>query len=179
MSLAKRTGIENFDEFFLQYKNWVYKIAYLIIRDPNMAEDIMQEVFVNVYKARNSFDSEKGNYTGWLRRITINECLKDGRKKAVSSYSIEEIGEQGYNLPDNNLPIPEQISLKNDIQHLVSSLSIKYRAALVLRCVDGLNYTEIAEVLGIPLGTVKSRINKAKLALRDRQKELDKGGSVL
>ncbi|MFC1951214.1 RNA polymerase sigma factor [Chloroflexota bacterium] len=174
--MAKQTGIEDFDAFFLQYKNWIYKIAYLIIGDPNIAEDIMQEVFINVYKSKESFDSEKGDYTRWLRRITINECLKDGRKKAVSSYSVEEMEEKGYNLPDNSLPLPEQLSLKNDIQYLVNSLSIKYRAALILRCVDGLNYSEIAEALGIPLGTVKSRINRAILALRERQKEIEKGG---
>ena len=174
--MAKQTKLNDFEAVFNQYKGWVYKTAYLILEDHHKAEDVVQDVFISAYKSNGNYDSEKGSYTSWLRRITINRCLNDSRRWDFSLSSIEEIEDKGYNIPDSGIPLSEKVALSDYTQRLIGSLSAKYRAALVLRCMDGLTYNEIAEVLGIPLGTVKSRINGAILAVRDRQKKMDKGG---
>ncbi|MBT7288877.1 MAG: RNA polymerase sigma factor [Chloroflexi bacterium] len=172
--MAKQGKLDDFEQIFHEYKGWVYKTAYLIVQNPQQAEDIMQEVFVRAYKSNGTFDHQKGSYSTWLRRITINRCLNGHRNGASSTASIEEMEEQGQSIPDNGLGGLDQISLKDDIRNLIDSLGAKYRAALVLRCVDGLAYDEIAEVLGIPLGTVKSRINRAVEALREKRKSMEK-----
>lgn len=167
--MAKQSDKYDFEAVFNKYKGWVYKTAYLIVYDSQKAEDIMQEVFIKAYKANSTYDPEKGSYRTWLRQITINQCLNDGRKQSIKTSSIEEMEEYGQSLPDNGMSIAEQISLREEMKMMFNSLSAKHRAVLVLRCVDGLSYEETAKVLGIPLGTVKSRINYAILALRGRQ----------
>lgn len=168
--MTKQNDKDDFEAVFNKYKGWVYKTAYLIVRDPQKAEDVMQEVFIKAYKSNSSYDPEKGSYVTWLRQITINQCLNEGRNKSIASSSIEEMAEHGQNLPDTSISIPEQISLREEMKRMFNSLSAKHRAVLVLKCIDGLSYEKITEVLGIPLGTVKSRINYAILALRERQK---------
>lgn len=81
--------------------------------------------------------------------------------------------EKGHSLPDKQLSFTEKLSLKDETQRLIKSLSAKYRTALMLRYFEGLTYDEIAEVLDIPLGTVKSRINAAITTLRERQKRTE------
>ena len=167
----KQIEIEDFEAIFHQYKNWVYKTAYLVLRDHHKAEDIMQKVFINAYKSHDTFDPQKGSYRNWLRTITINQCFHNTSRKALDSFSIEELEEKGQNILDSDPAFSEQISLRDDMQRLLASLSAKYRAALLLRYYEGLSYDEIAGVLGIPLGTVKSRINAAVLTLRAKQKK--------
>ncbi|MFC1978552.1 RNA polymerase sigma factor [Chloroflexota bacterium] len=172
--MAKQTKIDDFEAVFDQYKGWVYKTAYLITQNHYKAEDVMQEVFINAYRSNGTYNPKKGNLSSWLRRITINQCLKDKRDKSPSTYSIEEMEEQGHSIPDENLPLSEQVTLKNDIRRLLSSLNQKSRAVLILRYYDGLAYSEIAELLNIPLGTVKSRINTAISTLQTKQGQAGK-----
>lgn len=106
--MAKQTRINDFEAIFNQYKGWVYKTAYLITGDHQKAEDIMQEVFIKAYRAKDTFNPEKGKYSNWLRRITINQCFDEKRKKALASSSLDEMEERGQYLPDNSMPIPEK-----------------------------------------------------------------------
>ncbi|MFC1998401.1 RNA polymerase sigma factor [Chloroflexota bacterium] len=172
--MAKSNNINNFQEIYERYKSWVYRTAYLIVWDHHKAEDITQDVFVRAYKSRNTFDQSKGEYSTWLRRITINQCAKEGRNNSKFCLSVEELEEKGKQLEDENRPFTERILLQDEIRALLKSLSNKYRAVLILRYYEGLNYSEIAEFLGIPLGTVKSRINAAISSLEQQQKEINK-----
>jgi len=168
--LAKQTRIEEFEAIFDCYKNMVFKLAYLTIGNVQEAEDIMQEVFIKVYRAQNSFQPEKGNFNSWLRRITINQIISRRRRKSLSSVSLEVLEEEGIELQEGHHLPPEDLLIKQEenrsIQEAIRFLDRRQRIVLVLRYFDNLSYNEIAEVLEIPLGTVKSRINTAIKALR-------------
>ena len=175
--MAKKIDIEDFQAFFNQYKDFVYKTAYFIVKDHHKAEDVMQEVFINAYKSKGTYNPNKGEYSTWLRKITVNQCFRKNKGNDQNCSSIEEMEEKGRYLPDESNPIAENIALIDEIKCLFGSLGSKYRTALILRCVDGLKYGEISEILKIPLGTVKSRINRAIVALRDKRKQLNEDGS--
>jgi RNA polymerase sigma-70 factor (ECF subfamily) len=162
--------LEEFEAIFHRYKNIVFKIAYLTLGDVQEAEDVMQEVFIKVYRARDSFRPEKGQFNSWLHRITINQSISRRRRKSLPSFSLERLREEGLDLPEASPQLPEEFLMKQEeskrIQEAMSFLDRKHRAILALRYFDDLSYNEIAQVLGIPLGTVKSRINTAIKALR-------------
>lgn len=161
---------EKFEAIFHCYKNMVYKLAYLTLGNAQEAEDVMQEVFIKVYRAHDSFHPEKGNFNTWLRRITINHSISRQRRKSLPSLSLENLEEEGVNLPERSHELPEEIVIKQEetrsVQRAMSCLDRKHRAILALRYYDNLSYNEISQVLEIPLGTVKSRINSAIKTLR-------------
>jgi len=150
-----------FAELFRQYKNLVYKTAYLMLGDPDEAEDVLQEVFVQVYKFLDAYDPGRGAFTTWLYRITVNRCL-NWRRKRRPSLPLDRV-----HIP---LPSPEGQMEEEAVWQAVRGLSEKLRAVVILRYYWELSYAEIAQILDIPLGTVKSRLN---LALRTLRKELE------
>lgn len=168
--MAKQTEIEEFEAVFNCYKNMVFKLAYLTVGNAQEAEDIMQEVFIKVYRAQGSFNSDKGNFNCWLRRITINQIISRRRRKSLSSLPLEVLEEEGTEFRGDPDSSPEELLIKQEekksIREAMRFLDRKHRAVLVLRYFDNLSYNEIAGVLEIPLGTVKSRINTAIKALR-------------
>lgn len=152
-----------FEALFRQYERLVFKNAYLITGIREEAEDILQEVFISVWRSRHTFDPNKGRLTTWLHRITVNKCLERQRKKKLASVSLE-----GLDLPETQLSNDILVS-RQEYERLIeamNSLDTKHRAVLVLRYFDDLSYEEIAQAVGIPLGTVKSRINHALKLLR-------------
>ncbi len=159
-----------FEAFFHQYKNLVFKTAYAITGDHKEAEDILQEVFVKVWNSRNSFDVKRGKLTTWLYRITANQCISNNRKKKTKSTSLEAeyINDNSLNNPD----ILEETIIQNmehtSLIETIRTMNEAHRTVLVLRYFNELSYNEISEVLGIPLGTVKSRLNDAITILRKR-----------
>jgi len=164
MDLIRRSqaGDEQaFAELFHNYKNLVYKTAYLMLGDAYEAEDVLQGVFVQVYKSLNAYDPEKGAFTTWLYRITVNRCL-NWRRKRRSSVPLDRA--------HISLPSPEGRMEEESVWQAVRGLSEKLRAVVILRYYWELSYAEIAQILDIPLGTVKSRLN---LALRTLRKELE------
>jgi len=152
-----------FEALFQQYKNLVYKNAYLITGSREEAEDVLQEVFVSVWRSRLTFNSNKGKITTWLYRITVNKCLEKQRKKKLACVSLEQV-----DLPQTQSS-DEVLVNRQEYERLIeamNSLDTKHRAALVLRYFNDLSYEEIAQTAGVPLGTVKSRINQALKLLR-------------
>ena len=134
------------------------------------AEDILQEVFVSVWKSRHTFDPMKAKITTWLHRITVNRCAGKHRKKRLAFSSLEQ---RRFDVPDmNHQELPEEVLVsKWEYERLIKaldSLDRKHRPVLVLRYFNDLPYHEIAQIMGIPLGTVKSRINKALRTLREQ-----------
>jgi RNA polymerase sigma-70 factor (ECF subfamily) len=158
-----------FEALYNQYKNLVYKTAFLIAGQKEEAEDILQEVFVSVWKSRDTYDSRKGKITTWLHTITVNHCNTRQRKKRPA-VSLEENMPvlSGINSGDD----PEQsIMNKQEYETVINTLNTldaKHRVVLVLRYFNELSYDEIARIAGIPLGTVKSRINTALKYLREQ-----------
>jgi len=160
-----------FESLFNKYKKLVYRTAYLITGDREEAKDIMQEVFVAVWKWRRTFDPEKGEFTTWLQRITVNECSRKRKKRRIAFLSLEEKENKGC-CPGDPAELPEDIMIsKEEYERLMmalSSLDTKHRSVLVLRFFNELSYDEIARVVGVSLGTVKSRIHYALKTLRQQ-----------
>jgi len=164
MDLIRRCRAGNeqaWAELFHRYKNLVYKTAYLMLGDADEAEDVLQEVFVQVYKSLGAYDPEKGAVTTWLYRITIN-CSLNWRRGWCPLVPLDRVRD--------SVPSPEGRMEEKAVWQAVDKLSGKLRAVVVLRYYWELPYAEIAHILDIPLGTVKSRLN---LALRTLRKELE------
>ncbi len=152
-----------FESLFRQYQRLVFKNAYLITGSREEAEDVLQEVFVSVWRARQTFNPQKGKLTTWLHNITVNKCLERRRRKKVAQVSLE-----GLDLPMTQVSDDVLVS-RQEYDRLIkamNTLDSRHRVVLVLRYFNDLSYEEIAQTVGIPLGTVKSRINQALKLLR-------------
>lgn len=154
-----------FAMLFEQYKNLVFKTAYMMLGDTQDAEDALQDVFWQVYRSLESYDPAKGAFTTWLHRLTVNHCLNRRRRGAAVR-----------NEPVKGPPSPERLVEVNDtVRYFLQGLSDKHRAVVVLRYVWDLTYEEIADILNIPLGTVQSRLHTALKSVRQR---LQAGGGA-
>ncbi len=157
-----------FTALFEQYKNLVFKTAYLMLDSVTEAEDALQEVFVLVHRDLPSFDPRKGAFTTWLYRVTVNYCLNHRRKRTFINVPLEDApsataGESpGASLAEEEL-----------IRQAVKELSEKQRAVVILRYYWELPYAEISRILDIPLGTVKSRLDLALRTLRRTLEDQD------
>jgi RNA polymerase sigma-70 factor (ECF subfamily) len=164
--LVRRAQTNDRDAFaalFEQYKNLVYKSAYLMLGNTHDAEDVLQEVFVLVHRSLSRFDPRLAAFSTWLHRITINQCLNHRRKRSLLSVPLDDalmIGE-----------FPGKQSAEDEaVWQAVHSLSDKQQAVVVLRYYWEMSYADMAQILEIPLGTVKSRLD---LALKTLRRALD------
>ena len=161
-----QSGDKNaFEALFHEYERAVFKDAYLITGSREDAEDILQEVFTSVWRSRHTFDPNKGKLSTWLHRITVNECFKKRRKEKQRPLTLDSI--DLYAGKDSREEVLQQTNHEN-LTDALNTLDARHRAVLVLRYFDDLSYQEIAQALGVPLGTVKSRINHALKLLRVR-----------
>ena len=155
-----------FAELFHKYKNLVYKTAYLMLGSTEDAEDALQEIFVRVYRSLSTFQPSKGAFTTWLYRITVNHCLNQRRKRRLFTLPLDRVSPSIEHTSPPESPLAEE----ETIQQALAQLSEKLRAVVILRYYHELSYAEIAQILDIPVGTVKSRLNSA---LRILRKELE------
>jgi RNA polymerase sigma-70 factor (ECF subfamily) len=160
---------EAFASLFRQYERMVYRTAYLITGDREAAKDVLQEVFVSVWKSRRSFNPELAKFTTWLHRITVNKCSRIRRRKNISFPSLEELREKSLQSNDS-LSSVEDIMISrveyDNFLHALNELDSKHRTVVVLRYFNDLSCDEVAGITGIPLGTVKSRLHYALKSLR-------------
>lgn len=164
---------ELFARLFHQYKNLVFKTAFLLLNDQGEAEDALQEVFLRVYKALPTFDLEKGAFTTWLYRITVNHCLDRRRRHRPIVLPLDTVRSLAGADPPR---FAERTENEDAVSQAMERLSDKLRAVLILRYYLDLPYKEIAEVLEIPEGTVKSRLD---LALKTLRRVLESGSRLL
>ena len=151
-----------FATLFENYKNLVFRTAYLTLGNPLDAEDILQEVFLQLYRSMRNYDPARGTFTTWLYRITVNRCINIRRHRGFFTLPLEELPESV--LREQVLSESQHADV-DSVQHALGHLSMKLRVAIVLRYFWDLSNAEIAEILDLPLGTVKSRLNLALLAL--------------
>lgn len=146
-----------------QYKNLVYRTAFLMLGHTGEAEDALQEVFLKVYRSLASYDPRKGAFSTWLYRITANHCINVYRSEDPDPLPLEAAGGEA----------PDELSLDGELlAAALGKLSVRLRAVIVLRYYADLSYAEIGEALDLPLGTVKSRLNAALAALRREVREM-------
>jgi len=144
----------------------VYRLAYRLTGNPHDAEDLTQEVFVRVFRSLESYTP--GTFEGWLHRITTNLFLDSARRR--QRIRFEGLGQDAEGRLAGRAPSPAQAfderHLDGDIQAALRDLPPEYRAAVVLCDIQGLTYEEIADTLGVKLGTVRSRIHRGRAQLR-------------
>jgi len=172
-----------FDVLVLRYQQKVLKLVLRYIRDPMEAEDVVQEAFIKAFRAIGSFRGDSAFYT-WIYRIAINtakNALVSSKRRPVS-YDIDvqdpEQGDLEARLTDGETP--EQLAMTEEIRqtvnHAMADLPEDLRTAIVLREIDGLSYEEIAESMDCPVGTVRSRIFRAREAIDRRLRPIFDGG---
>lgn len=172
---AKQGDMAAFEELLLRHEKIVYNLAFRMMNHSEDAKDISQEVFLKAYRSLANFD-ERSAFSTWLYRITHNTCIDEMRKrKGKQNYSLEaeleneegsmqrQIADEG-DTPEESMLRSEQ---KSEILQALDTLSEEHKAAIILRDVKGLSYDEIAEILEVSLGTVKSRISRARNQLKN------------
>ena len=179
---AKDGSIKAFEEIISLYEKKVFSTIYFMVKDENEVEDIAQEVFIKIYKNLKNFKEKSSLYT-WIYRITINVCFDEIKKRKNVIYLDEKIetedGEIDRALKDKSKSpseIVEENDLKNRLEKCIKKLPEDQRIMIVLRDIKGFTYMEIAEMLKLNLGTVKSKISRARTALKEI---LDEDGTFL
>lgn len=155
------------EEIVEQHSARVYRLAYRLTGNVHDAEDLTQDVFVRVFRSLHSYSP--GTFEGWLHRITTNVFLDRMRRK--QRIRFDALSDEATARLAGRAPGPEQVyaatHLDDDVQRALDGLAPAFRAAVVLCDIEGLSYEEIADVLDIKLGTVRSRIHRGRAQLRE------------
>ncbi len=145
----------------------VYRLAYRLTGNRHDAEDLTQDVFVRVFRSLHRF--QPGTFEGWLHRITTNLFLDSARRK--QKIRFDGLAEGAADRLPSHWPSPSEALADADLDHDVAAalaaLTPEFRAAVVLCDIEGLSYDEIASVLDIKIGTVRSRIHRGRAQLRE------------
>jgi RNA polymerase sigma-70 factor (ECF subfamily) len=169
---AQAGDLDSFNSLVLTYQDAVYTLSYRIMGEPARAADAAQEAFITAYRRLETYNG--GNFRAWLMRIATNTCYDHLRyEKRRPATGLDDLaGEEfddGPPIPDDT-PTPEEAMQSNElsqaIRGCIQTLQDDQRIALVMSDVEGFSYQEIADVVGVQLGTVKSRISRARSALR-------------
>jgi len=169
-----------FDVLVSKYQRRLMRLVSRLVHDPAEAEDVVQETFIKAYRALRHFRGDAAFYT-WLYRIGINTAknylVTQSRRTPTSSEADAEQAESfddGNKLRDNNTP--ESVLASKQIAATVNAamdvLPIELRTAIVLREIEGLSYEEISEIMACPIGTVRSRIFRAREVIAEKLKPL-------
>ncbi len=169
-----------FDLLVIKYQRKLARLLSQYIRDPAEVEDVVQEAFIKAYRAMPSFRGESAFYT-WLYRIGINTAknflVSQGRKlPTLQGFDNEDAEDFEDNalLKEVNTPESELMSqqIAQTVNQTLDSLPDELRTAIVLREIDGLSYEEIANIMNCPIGTVRSRIFRAREAISEQLRPL-------
>jgi RNA polymerase sigma-70 factor (ECF subfamily) len=147
---------------FDRYSKIVYSVSLRVLRDTAAAEDVMQEIFMQIWRNPNSFVAAKGSLGGWLSVVARNRSIDTLRRKRPSEQVEEMNLASSCNIADE----AERSILMERARAAVVLLPLEQRKTLEMAFFDGLTHSEIAEMTGDPLGTVKTRIRSALLTLR-------------
>ncbi len=154
------------EEIVAQHSARVYRLAYRLTGNRHDAEDLTQEVFVRVFRSLASYTP--GTFEGWLHRITTNLFLDHARRR--SRYRFDALAEDSETRMPGRAPSPDaafdDTLFDEDVEASLAELPPDFRAAVVLCDIEGLTYDEIADVLDLKLGTVRSRIHRGRTMLR-------------
>lgn len=170
---AKHGSLDAFNTLVLRYQDRAYTVAYRIMNDEASAADMAQDAFITAYRRLETYRG--GSFRAWLLRIVTNTCYDELRRyKRRPATSLEDLPgaemDDGPVLPDD-APTPEQSAQQSElnaaIQDCIQSLADGQRIILVLSDVEGLSYQEVASTVGIKVGTVKSRLSRARVSVRD------------
>lgn len=174
---AQKGDVNAFNRLVLEYQTLAYNVAYRIMAEADAAADATQEAFISAYKHIDSYRG--GSFRGWLMRIVTNACYDElRRRKRRPAVSLEELttnpdGEENDSdaVLASSEELPEERTQRKELatalQNCLNNLPDDMRTVTVLCDVQGMDYAEIAEATGVALGTVKSRLSRARARLRD------------
>lgn len=160
-----------FGELVLRYQDRLYNVAYRVLGNADDAADVVQDVFVNAYQSLSAFKGDSELFT-WLYRIAFNTAISfKRRRRGVLRLDGYGDGEGSYDPPDRATDTAPDAGMERSedervLTDAIAKLSGEHRTVLVLKDLDGLKYEEIAEVMGVPIGTVRSRLHRARLELK-------------
>lgn len=173
---SKAGDLHAFEELVCRYERKIYTLAYRMTGNYHDANDLAQEAFLRAFQSIKGFRGD-ASFSTWLCRIATNVCRDELRKRyRVSLESLEQEVSFGDWEMKKQIPadvpgpaeIYEQQELQHELQDLINTLAPEFRMALILRDIQGLSYEEIAEQLECSLGTVKSRISRARNYLKEK-----------
>jgi RNA polymerase sigma-70 factor (ECF subfamily) len=187
VSATQRGDLEAFNQLVLTYQDHVFSLASRIVGDDDLAEDITQNTFLAAYRHLSGF--RYGSFRSWLLQIATHACFDELRKqKRHPNQSLEYEADREEKLfPIYDLPIPstlpekeyEQRELNQAIQSALNQLDADRRAVVVLVDLEDFDYQEAAQILAVPIGTVKSRLGRARLQLRHHLKAYGPSAAAL
>jgi RNA polymerase sigma-70 factor, ECF subfamily len=174
-----RSGSEKaYRELLDRYQRPVFSLVYRMVRDRELSEDLAQETFVKVFNHLESYNP-KYKFSSWIFKIASNLAIDTLRKKGLHTVSLdgsrnartsEEVESSRISVASSD-ESPEELleakELGEEIEAAIGQLRVEYRTAIVLRHVEGRPYEEIAEIMEVPLGTVKTYIHRARSELRE------------
>jgi RNA polymerase sigma-70 factor (ECF subfamily) len=173
---AQSGDLDSFNRLVLAYQEMAYNLAYRMLSDEDAASDATQTAFFSAYRSLSSYRG--GSFRAWVMRMVTNTCYDELRRRQrhpttplepIDEEDDEEIESPSW-LADNS-PNPEQTLERGELDQAVQSclkgLPDEFRAVIVMVDVEGMDYQEVSNAIGKPLGTIKSRVARARLKLRD------------
>lgn len=167
--------LDAFNQIVLEYQSLVYNQAYRVIGEPDAAADATQEAFISAYKKLHTYRG--GSFKSWLLRIVSNACYDEHRRrKRQPVVPLTPEDDQGEDLEEppwlvdpaeNPEEFAQRTELSRAIQTCLNRLDVEFRTVVVLVDIQGMDYTAAAAVIDSPLGTIKSRLARARKSLQD------------
>lgn len=174
---CKKNDRNAFNTLVQTYQSKIINLAYGMLSNQEDACDAAQEVFIRVYRGIQSFE-QKASFSTWIYRITVNVCndMLRKRTRTAPTVSIYQDSDEEHiiNLPDSSPTPSERIEITETqllVKNALNELSDEYRTVITLYDLEGLSYDEISSVLQCPIGTIKSRLNRARKMLKKKLSE--------
>ncbi len=175
ISDAQQGDLDAFNTLILHYQDSVFNTALRILGDDDLAADATQEAFVSAFKSISSFRG--GSFKAWLMRTVTNACYDElRRQKRRPTTQLEPDTEDGEEmdsprwLADPSLSPEQELEadeLEHALQHCLNNLPLEFKTVVVMADIQGMDYSEVAVAVHVPLGTIKSRLARARLRLRE------------
>lgn len=172
---AQKGDLDSFNRLVLAYQDLLYNTALRILGDEGLAADATQDAFISAFRSLNSYRG--GSFKGWLMRTVTNACYDElRRQKRRPSVPLEPTNDENEEmesprwLADSSMGPEEKFEaaeLEHAIQHCLNALPVDFRTVVVLADIQGLDYSEVASAAHVPLGTIKSRLARARGRLRE------------
>ncbi|QJX00604.1 sigma-70 family RNA polymerase sigma factor [Frigoriglobus tundricola] len=170
-----------FGELVTRYQTRLYNAALRLVQSPDDAADVVQDAFLSAYQALHAFKGDAEFFT-WLYRIAFNTAISLKRKKRPVVSLEAQSGETGIDPNDPSEYVKPGAALERSederqLTEAIARLSSEHREVLVFKDIEGLKYEDIAELLGVPIGTIRSRLHRARLELRALLVPFDEDGA--
>ena len=173
LKLAQKGDVAAFEQLVSSNQRRIYNLCFQMTRNVQDAEDMAQEALLKAWRSLHRFNA-RSSFSTWLHRIAVNTCLDKLRKNKAHMVSIQEMSESGRTLQDERSDHMEERSAdRQEIKRALRALAPSHRAIIILRDVQGYAYEEIAKILHCPLGTVRSRLARARKKMIENLRDME------